>query len=197
MKSIIVSSMNRSLAIGMAVCLRLFALQGMAYAQYAPVKEVKKVGTHLEIDGERITPEEQRLLLSDVGGEDINRQWKQGSDMRNAGFGLLTGVGGVCVLALTTHVITNSMYAYATFFNSPLIVVDKAMGGDVIIDREKQQQLRKVVKISGYVALGTGVVTGLGAVLFTVGNKRLNHLADKVSLEYNVAPTGAGLTLYF
>ena len=182
----------------MAAAVFLFAGLRPAYAQFAaPAVEFNKVKTHLEMDGRALTQEEQRLLLSDVGGEDLNKQWRQGSNMRNVGFGFLTGAGGVCALALGTHLITISVDTYVHLSALPFVVVDEALGGGEIIDPAKEQRLNSVEKVSGYVALGAGVVTGIGALLFTLGNKKLNRLTEKVSLEYNVAPTGAGLTLYF
>ena len=70
------------------------------WGQYAGV--AKRSGTHIKLDGERLTPEQQVALLSDIGGVDYNEPWTRAAKLRNTGLGLTIGGSVVSVAGLAT-----------------------------------------------------------------------------------------------
>lgn len=53
----------------------LFGFSVVAYAQWIPQGHLDKAGSHLELDGKRLSQEEQDLLLSNVNGVNYSKQW--------------------------------------------------------------------------------------------------------------------------
>ena len=69
----------------------LMLLSVGAWAQYAGTGVAKRAGTHIKVDGEKLSQEDQMILLSDIGGRDFNPAWQQAKAGRNAGMGLTIG----------------------------------------------------------------------------------------------------------
>ncbi len=84
------------------VAVTLLLLSLGAWAQYADAGFIKRVGTHIEMDGERLSPQDQAALLADIGGHDFNAEWERARKGRNtvitSGVGLVTAGVGVPIL---------------------------------------------------------------------------------------------------
>ena len=94
------------------VVIMLVFLSLGAWAQYAVTGAIRRVGTHIEMNGERLSHEAQAALLADIGGNDYNPEWERARKGRRTGVGLVVGGGtatilggGVLVLGATTSVI--------------------------------------------------------------------------------------------
>ena len=81
-----------------------------AYGQYIPEGTAKRHGSKISINGQKLTKEQQLVLLSDIDGQDYTRQWDKGRITRGWGMGLtigggtvaLVGAGGTMVMVIAT-----------------------------------------------------------------------------------------------
>lgn len=154
--------------------LLLFSLG--ALAQYAVPGTVTRSGTHLKVDGERISPEQQILLLSNIDGTDFNPAWNKAVSGRNLGIGLTVG-GGVAALgggALTLIGIATSVIGAATG-----AVVGSIGGPDTAHDAaESGASAGKPYTTAGLITAGAGIVAlGAGIPMIISNNRRLNGIA--------------------
>ncbi|MBQ9652817.1 MAG: hypothetical protein IJV32_01155 [Bacteroidales bacterium] len=71
----------KKLLLALALMTACFA----ASAQYVPSGTAKRSGGHINIDGERLTQEQQTVFLSDINGQDFTAQWKRNNTWRKTG----------------------------------------------------------------------------------------------------------------
>ena len=96
----------------LAVTLIFIVISLGAWAQYAGNGTIRRAGTHIEMDGERLSPDAQAALLANIGGKDYNAVWEHARKGRRTGTGLTIGGGAtflaggaVGLLGLTTSVL--------------------------------------------------------------------------------------------
>ena len=168
--------------------------------------EFGRKGTHLTVDGVKLDNETQFLVLSDVGGEDLNPQWKRYSHLRNTGLGLTIGGPVVAVFGAGYTMV----YLLAEVFG---VAIGAAAAGAVGGEDSAQDAADNVSdQIEPYINAGliiTGVGIGAtvtGIVLLSTGahklKKTVNYINEKgesrnLTFDFDAAPSGVGFTLTF
>ena len=160
-----------------------------AWAQYAGSGTIRRVGSHIEMDGERLSPEARTALLADICGQDFNPVWEKARKGRNTGLGLVIG-GGVAVIGGGASLLIGATAS----------VIGAAVGGTVgsIGGQESSQhgaeegaRAGKPLITAGLITAGLGIVSaGVGIPLLVKSNKTLSGVVD----TYN---NGIGLALRF
>jgi len=175
-----------------------------ALAQYAVAPDwyqgdLKKKGTVLALQGEKLDRAATEAILNQVGGPEMVAAWDKYRKERGWGIGLTAGgytlaaagfcFGGVYVLAG----VVGTMFA--------------AIGGQEAVDK-LWADLGPMVQIGG-VAMFTGLAAGTtGVVLLCVGNGNMRKLAKAcdaaglapvtdVQLTFGPTPSGVGFALRF
>ena len=190
MKKIIVLSVLMLLSVG-------------AWAQYAGTGVAKRSGTHIKVDGVKLSPGEQAALLADIGGTDFNPAWQKAKSGRNTGLGLTIGggvvaLGGgdVVLLGLTTSI-----------FGAVIGGAVGSIGGEESAQQAAQKgaSAGEPYIIGGLAAAGAGLAAmGTGIPLMAVNCKRLNNIVkdyngSKPENHLSLGPTvnGFGIILDF
>ena len=172
------------------------------WGQYAGV--AKRSGTHIKLDGERLTPEQQVALLSDIGGVDYNEPWTRAAKLRNTGLGLTIGGSVVSVAGLATTFIG----AVASAFGAAIGAAAGAIGGSIGGEEAAQQGANagSPYITGGLVATFTGLAaTVTGVTLLSVGGTRMRRITDTYNetnresarLYFGPTASGVGLALQF
>ena len=177
----------------------LMLLSVGAWAQYAGTGVAKRAGTHIKVDGVKLSPEEQTTLLSDIGGTDYNPAWQKAKAGRNAGMGLTIGGGAVALgggavvlLGLTTSIIGGAAGA-----------IVGSIGGEEGAQQGAEAGVAagKPYITGGLIATGAGLAAmGAGIPLMAVNCKRLNNIVkdyngERPEAQLSLGPTGNGLGL--
>ena len=163
-------------------------------------------GTRLTVDGVKLDKETQVLVLSNVGGEDLNAEWKKYSNLRNTGLGLTIGGPVVTVFGAGYTFV----YLIADIFGVAFgAVAAGSVGGEDSAQEAAQNvsdQIEPYIN-AGLAITGVGIVTTVtGIVLLTTGSHKLrktvNYINDKgvsrnISFDFGAAPSGLGLTMTF
>lgn len=190
--------MKRFIVVSMLIFLSLGA-----WAQYSGTSPVRRAGTHIKIDGERLSPQDQAALLADIDGQDYNEAWDKARKGRNTGMGLTIGggVAAVCGGVVTVLGLTTSIFG---------AIVGGTVGS--IGGQESAQQAADEGASAGKPFITAGMITsGLGIAAAAVGipmlvsnNKTLNGIVNKyngskTTAQVSVGPTrnGIGLALVF
>lgn len=171
------------------VMFALLFLSVGAWAQYAGSGTIRRVGSHIEMDGERLSPEEQTALLADIDGQDYNAMWQQARKGRNTGLGLVIG-GGVAVLGGGVSLLIG---ATASVIGAAVGGTVGSLGGQENARHGAEEGARagKPLITAGLITAGLGIVsTGVGIPLIVKSNKKLSGIVD----TYN---NGIGLALRF
>ena len=186
------------------VAVTLLLLSFGAWAQYADAGFIKRVGTHIEMDGERLSTQDQAALLADIGGHDFNAEWERARKGRNTGLGLVIG-GGAATLAGFTVLLLGATTS----------LVGAAIGGSIgAIGGEEgaQQGAEEGAKagnpliISGLITSGAGLVTaGVGVPILVKNCDKLNSIVNThnnggiptAQLNFGHTGNGIGLALKF
>lgn len=173
-----------------------------AFAQYVPEwhqGELKKKGTVLALQGEKLDKATTQAILDQVGGPEMVAAWDKYSKERGWGIGLTAGgytlaAAGFCF---------GGVYVLAGVVGTIFV----AIGGQEAVDK-MWEDLGPKVQIGG-VAMLTGLAVGTtGVVLLCVGNGNMRKLArtcDAAGLEplpaaqltFGPTPSGVGLALRF
>lgn len=160
-----------------------------AWAQYAGGGVIRRVGSHIEMDGERLSPEAQATLLADIDGQDYNSIWQQTRKGRNTGLGLVIG-GGVAVLGGGVSLLIG---ATASVIGAAVGGTVGSLGGQENARHGAEEGARagKPLITAGLITAGLGIVsTGVGIPLIVKSNKKLSGIVD----TYN---NGIGLAFRF
>lgn len=173
-----------------------------AFAQYVPEwhqGELKKKGTVLALQGEKLDKATTQAILDQVGGPDMVAAWDKYRKERGWGIGLTAGgytlaAAGFCF---------GGVYVLAGVVGTIFV----AIGGQEAVDK-MWADLGPKVQIGG-AAMLTGLAVGTtGVVLLCVGNGNMRKLArtcDAAGLEplptaqltFGPTPSGVGLALRF
>ena len=178
-----------------------------AFAQYVPEwyqGDLKKKGTVLAIQGEKLDRETTEAILNQVGGPDMVDDWNNYRKERGWGIGLTSGgytlaAAGFCY---------GGVYLMAGIVGTIFV----AIGGQEAVDK-MWADLGPQVTIGG-IAMFTGLAVGTtGVVLLCVGNgnmrktARLCHdaglpvpeplVSPMAELTFGPTPSGVGLALRF
>ncbi len=179
------------------------ALCFTAQAQYATSGVLKRSGTHLKLDGVKLTPQEQATLLSDIDGTDYTRTWDKAKAWRNTGIGLTIGGGvaavggmGVALVGLLTSA-----------FGATAGAVVGSIGG-----QESSQQAAQKGADAGKPYITGGTVAALvgtaalaaGIPLIVVNCHKLNSVVHTYNgkrpvpqVQLGSTPNGVGAQLVF
>ena len=173
-----------------------------AMAQFVPEwhqGDLKKKGTVIALQGEKLDRETTQAILNEVGGPEMVAAWDKYRKERGWGIGLTSGgytlaVAGFCY---------GGIYLMAGLVGT----IFAAIGGQEAVDK-LWADLGPQVTIGG-TAMVTGLVVGTtGVVLLSVGNGKMKKLAktcDAAGLEplpaaeltFGPTPSGVGLALRF
>ena len=173
-----------------------------AFAQYVPEwhqGELKKKGTVLALQGEKLDKATTQAILDQVGGPEMVAAWDKYRKERGWGIGLTAGgytltAAGFCF---------GGVYVLAGVVGTIFV----AIGGQEAVDK-MWADLGPKVQIGG-AAMLTGLAVGTtGVVLLCVGNgnmKKLARTCDAAGLEplpaaqltFGPTPSGVGLALRF
>ena len=178
-----------------------------AFAQYVPEwyqGDLKKKGTVLAIQGEKLDRETTAAILNQVGGPDMVAAWDKYRKERGWGIGLTSGgytlaAAGFCY---------GGVYLMAGIVGTIFV----AIGGQEAVDK-MWADLGPQVTIGG-IAMFTGLAVGTtGVVLLCVGNGNMRKTArlcndaglpvpeplvsSMAELTFGPTPSGVGLALRF
>ena len=165
---------------------------------------LERAGTHIRINGNKLSAEEQSALLSDIGGTDYREAWSSAANMRNAGLCLTIG-GGVATLGgLTTMMIggVGSLVGAATG------AVVGSVGGEegASSGAKAGASVGKPLATAGAVVTLLGIAAlGSGIPMLAVGGKRMNSIKDLYNntprnvavLSFGPTASGVGIALTF
>ena len=191
--------MKKTLLLLVALCWAVSAM-----AQYAVPPEwhqgdLKKKGTVLALQGEKLDRATTEAILNQVGGPEMVAAWDKYRRERGWGIGLTAGgytlaAAGLCF---------GGVYFVAGIVGT----VFAAIGGQEAVDN-LWADLGPMVQIGG-VAMLAGLAAGTtGVVLLCVGNGNMKKLArtcdaaglapvGDVQLTFGPTPSGVGLALRF
>lgn len=191
--------MKKPLLLLLALC---WAVSSMA--QYAVVPEwhqgdLKKKGTLLALQGEKLDRAATEAILNQVGGPEMVAAWDKYRKERGWGIGLTAGgytlaAAGLCF---------GGVYFVAGIVGTMFA----AIGGQEAVDN-LWAELGPKVQIGG-AAMLVGLAAGTtGVVLLCVGNGNMRKLAQtcdaaglapvsEVQLTFGPTPSGVGLALRF
>jgi len=178
-----------------------------AFAQYVPEwyqGDLKKKGTVLAIQGEKLDRETTEAILNQVGGPEMVDAWNKYRKERGWGIGLTSGgytlaAAGFCY---------GGVYLIGGVFAS----IFAAMFGQEAVDSVWEDLGPKVT--AGGIAMFTGLAVGTtGVVLLCVGNGNMRKTArlcneaglpvpepvvtPTAELTFGPTPSGVGLALRF
>jgi hypothetical protein len=178
-----------------------------AFAQYVPEwyqGDLKKKGTVLALQGEKLDRETTEAILNQVGGPDMVDDWNNYRKERGWGIGLTSGgytlaAAGFCY---------GGVYLMAGIVGTIFV----AIGGQEAVDK-MWADLGPQVTIGG-IAMFTGLAVGTtGVVLLCVGNGNMRKTArlcndaglpvpeplvsPMAELTFGPTPSGVGLALRF
>lgn len=182
----------------------LMSLSLGAWAQYAVTGTIRRAGTHIKMDGERLSPEAQAALLADIDGRDYNSTWDWAKRGRNTGLGLVIGggivtLGGsvVTLIGLTTSVIGAAVGGTVGSIGGQ----DSARHG-----AEEGAKAGNTLTVGGLITTGAGIAaTAIGIPMIVKNNRTLNEIVNtynnggqhSVQLDFGPTGNGIGLALVF
>ena len=191
--------MKKAVLLVLALCWAVSALAQYAVAPDWYQGDLKKKGTVLALQGEKLDRATTEAILTQVGGPEMVAAWDKYRKERGWGIGLTAGgytlaaagfcFGGVYIMAG----IVGTMFA--------------AIGGQEAVDK-LWADLGPMVQVGG-VAMFNGLAAGTtGVVLLCVGNGNMRKLAKAcdaaglapvtdVQLTFGPTPSGVGLALRF
>ena len=186
------------------VVIMLMFLSLGAWAQYAGTGAIRRVGTHIEMNGERLSPEAQSALLANIGGKDYNSDWDKARKGRNTGVGLVVGGGTATILGGGVLVLG----AATSLIGATIGGTVGSIGGQEGAQKgaEEGASAEGPIMTAGLITAGLGLVaTVVGIPMITSNNKILNGIVNtynnggRPSAQLNFGPTynGIGLALVF
>lgn len=184
------------------VCLVAFLWATTAFAQFVPAwhqGDLKKKGTVLALEGQKLDMETTLAILNQVGGPDMVASWEKYRKERGWGIGLTAGgytlaAAGFCY---------GGIYLLAGVIGT----IFAAIGGQEAVDK-LWDDLGPRVTIGG-IAMATGLAVGTtGVVLICVGNGNMKKVARAcdaaglapvpvAELTFGPTPSGVGIALRF
>ena len=191
--------MKKVVLLVLSLCWAVSALAQYAVAPDWYQGDLKKKGTVLALQGEKLDRATTEAILSQVGGPEMVAAWDKYRKERGWGIGLTAGgytlaAAGFCF---------GGVYVLAGLIGTMFV----AIGGQEAVDK-LWADLGPMVQIGG-VAMFTGLAAGTtGVVLLCVGNGNMRKLAKacdaaglapvtEVQLTFGPTPSGMGLALRF
>ena len=171
-------------------------------AQYVPEwhqGELKKKGTVLALQGEKLDRETTQAILNEVGGPDMVAAWDKYRKERGWGIGLTAG--GYTLAA------AGFCYGGVYLLAGVIGTIFAAIGGQEAVDN-LWADMQPQITIGG-TAFFTGLAAGTtGVVLLCVGNGNMRKTArlcneaglpplPEAELTFGPTPSGVGLALRF
>lgn len=173
-----------------------------AFAQYVPEwhqGDLKKKGTVIALQGEKLDRETTQAILNQTGGPDMVAAWEKYRSERGWGIGLTAGgytlaVAGFCY---------GGVYLLAGVIGS----IFAAIGGQEAVDK-LWSDLGPNVALGGGIMLAGLAVGTTGVVLLCVGNGNMKKMArtcdaaglapvPEAQITFGPTPSGVGLALRF
>ena len=171
-----------------------------AYGQYIPDGIAKRHGSKIRIDGQKLTPEQQTLLLSDIDGIDYTRAWKNANLTRKWGIGLTAAGGTVAVVGAGGTLVMIIATAFGVVIGAGAGAVVGSVGGEETASETASEAANNVAdemapKINAWATVtGVGLVsTAVGIPLWITGSSKMS----KIVKTYNGAPRHSDSGLYF
>ncbi|MBR4166287.1 MAG: hypothetical protein IKR44_00485 [Bacteroidales bacterium] len=188
----------------LAVTLIFIFISLGAWAQYAGSGTIRRAGTHIEMDGERLSPDAQAALLANIGGKDYNAVWEHARKGRRTGTGLTIGGGAtflaggaVGLLGLTTSVLGAAVGGTVGSIGGQ----EGAQHG-----AEEGAKAGGPMITAGLIAAGLGLVaTGIGIPMIVSNTRMMNGIVNtynngnrpSASVSFGATDNGIGLALRF
>ena len=175
-----------------------------AWAQYAGTGAIRRVGTHIEMNGEKLSPEAQSALLANIGGQDYNAAWERARKGRNTGMGLTIGGGSAVVVGGAALVV--GLTASAVGATTGGIV--GSIGGQESAQHgaEEGAKAGEPIITGGLIASALGVAAmGAGIPMIVRNVKKLNGIVNaynnagqpSAQVSFGATENGIGLALKF
>lgn len=177
---------------------------------------LKRRGTHLRIDKQKLSKEEQAALLADIGGTDYTEAWKKAKRGRATGIGLTWGGGVLLVGGAGTAVVGALASMIGIVAGSAAgAIAGGITGGEGGAQSGAQAgadagaEAGKPFFIGGLVGMGLGAAClGFGIPITVKNNRKLNGIVDQYNAlqqpqakepQLTLGPTanGVGFRLVF
>lgn len=186
-----------------------------AYAQYLPIPEgqAKRIGSKIRIDGQKLTPEQQTLLLQDIDGVDYTRKWNNARLTRNWGIGLTAAGGTVAVVGAGGTLVMVLAAAFGVAIGAGAGAVVGSVGGEETASDTASEAANNIAeemgpKIAAWMGVtGVGLVsTAVGIPLWVVGSSKMGKIVKTYNgsarhsdsgLYFGPTASGAGLAFVF
>lgn len=165
-------------------------------------RTAKRAGTHIKLDGKKLSRAEQIRLLSNINGADYTHQWNQAATIRNTGMGLTIGGGVVMVGGAAVMIAGTAVTAVGATTGAAIGVI----GGAETAKNTAQQgaSAGKPIITGGLIATLTGLAATIAGVpMLAVGCTRMKRICDRhnafssVEVSWGPAPSGVGLCVRF
>lgn len=185
---------------------------GSASAQYIPDGTVKRKGSGMKVDGQKLNWDQQAYILSDINGQDRTADWIKARKVRGWGIGLTTGGATVTVVGAGATMVMVLATALGVAFGAGVGAMAGSVGGEEQAQESANEAAQQVAdemtpKINACLAVtGVGLVTTVvGIPMWVSGTKKMN----KIVKAYNAGPSiayspashtvapGVGLTVNF
>ena len=184
-----------------------------AYGQYIPEGQAKRIGSKIRIDGQKLTPEQQALLLQDIDGVDYTRKWNNARLTRNWGIGLTAAGGTVAVVGAGGTMVMILATALGVAIGAGAGAVVGSVGGEETASDTASEAANNVAeemgpKIAAWSAVaGVGLVTtAVGIPLWITGSRKMGKIVKAYNgsarhtdsgLYFGPTASGAGLAFVF
>ena len=184
-----------------------------AYGQYIPEGTAKRHGSKISINGQKLTKEQQLVLLSDIDGQDYNRQWDKGRITRGWGMGHTIGGGTVAVVGAGGTMVMIIATALGVVIGAGAGAVVGSVGGEETASETASEAANNVAEEMGPKIAAWSAVTGVGLVstavgipLWVTGSKKMGKIVKTYNgtsrhtdsgLYFGPTASGAGLAYRF
>lgn len=171
-----------------------------AYGQYIPEGTLKRSGSGMKINGQKLSKEQQTLLLSDIDGNDYTRTWKNANLTRKWGIGLTAAGGTVAVVGAGGTMVMAIAAALGVAIGASAGAIVGSVGGEEQASESASEAANNVAEEMGPKIAAWATVTGVGLVstavgipLWVAGSKKMG----KIVKTYNGTSHHADSGLYF
>lgn len=165
---------------------------GSASAQYIPDGTVKRKGSGMKVDGQKLNWDQQAYILSDINGQDRTADWIKARKVRGWGIGLTTGGATVTVVGAGATMVMVLATALGVAFGAGAGAIAGSIGGEEQAQESANEAAQQISdemtpKINACLAVtGVGLVTtAVGIPLWVSGTKKMN----KIVKAYNAGPS--------
>lgn len=188
----------------LAVTLILMVISLGAWAQYAGTGTIRRAGSHIEMNGERLSPDAQAALLADIGGKDYNAAWEQARKGRNTGTGLAIGGGAAFLVGGTVGMLGLTTSLLGAAVGGTIGSIGGKEGAQQ--GAEEGAQAGGPIMTAGLVVAGLGLVaTGIGIPMIVSNTRMMNGIVNtynnggrpSAQVSFGATDNGIGLALRF